>query len=142
YRGQMKPCRDPLTYALYISYFPQLLAGPIERAATLLPQLQRQRRVGWQELRSGAVLILVGYFKKVGVADALAPLVDVRFHHSALCAGPDLLLALYLFAVQIYCDFSGYSDIARGVSRLLGVELMVNFDRPYFAASVTEFWRR
>lgn len=86
--------------------------------------------------------MLIGFFKKVGVADALAPAVDIRFQNPGACSGADLLGALYLFAVQIYCDFSGYTDIARGVSKLMGIELSLNFNHPYFAWNITEFWRR
>jgi len=142
YRRKMEPCYDVVDFALFVSFFPQLVAGSIERAANLLPQFQQRRTVRWEQLREGALLILIGYFKKVGVADALAGLVDVRFSNPALCSGGDLLLALYLFSVQIYCDFSGYSDIARGCGKLVGIDLMVNFNQPYFSSSVTEFWRR
>lgn len=142
YRGKLQPCTDFVTYALYVGFFPQLLAGPIERASSLLPQLGNRRMVSWEDLREGGVLILIGLFKKVGVADALAPLTAVRFQNPAQCSGADLLFALYLFSVQIYCDFSGYSDIARGIGKLFGIETMVNFNRPYFSSSVTEFWRR
>jgi alginate O-acetyltransferase complex protein AlgI len=142
YRGHMKARRDFLTFAAFVAYFPQLVAGPIERAANLLPRLEADRRVDWSHIQEGFLLILIGLFKKVAVADTLAPLVDARFQHPALASGADLLLALYLFSVQIYCDFSGYSDIARGTSKLFGIELMVNFRRPYFASSITEFWRR
>jgi D-alanyl-lipoteichoic acid acyltransferase DltB (MBOAT superfamily) len=142
YRGRLAACRSLLEFALFISYFPQLLAGPIERATSLLPQLRRDRRVEWQTLREGALLIGLGLFKKVAVADAIAPFVDVRFQEPALAAGSDLLFALYLFSIQIYCDFSGYSDIARGTSRLLGIDLMINFHHPMFATSIGDFWRR
>jgi alginate O-acetyltransferase complex protein AlgI len=142
YRGQFSPRRDFVTFALSVAYFPHLVAGPIQRASGLIPQLERPRRVDWAVLREAAVLILIGYFKKVGVADAVAPTVDICFRSPQLYSGSDLLYGLYLFAIQIYCDFSGYTDIARGVSKLFGIELMINFERPYFAASITEFWRR
>lgn len=142
YRGQLKAHRDFLSFALYVSYFPQLVAGPIERAGSLLPQLTNKRVVTARQVDSGSFLILLGLFKKVGVADAIAPLVDARFGSPEAFQGADLLLGVYLFAIQIYCDFSGYSDIARGSSRLLGIELMVNFRQPYFASSITDFWRR
>jgi D-alanyl-lipoteichoic acid acyltransferase DltB (MBOAT superfamily) len=142
YRGVFTPRRDFVTFALSVAYFPHLVAGPIQRASGLLPQLERPRRVGWTELREGAALIVLGYFKKVGVADAVAPTVELCFANPHHFSGSDLLFGLYLFAIQIYCDFSGYSDIARGVSKLFGIELMINFERPYFAASITEFWRR
>lgn len=142
YRRRLEPCRDLIDFALFVSYFPQLVAGPIERAKHLLPLLQSARTVNWQSIAVGVELILIGYFKKVGVADTLAPMVDARFAAPQFASGADLLLAVYLFAFQIYCDFSGYTDIARGVSRLLGVELMRNFNQPYLSADITDFWRR
>ncbi|TWU08828.1 Peptidoglycan O-acetyltransferase [Symmachiella macrocystis] len=142
YRGLDKPCDSIATFALFVSYFPQLVAGPIERASSLLPQLSQKRTITGRCLREGLMLIVLGYFKKVGVADTLAPLVDTRFTYPDQATSADLLFSLYLFAIQIYCDFSGYTDIARGVSRLLGVRLMVNFAQPYFSTSITEFWRR
>jgi D-alanyl-lipoteichoic acid acyltransferase DltB (MBOAT superfamily) len=134
--------RDFSVYLLYVLYFPQLVAGPIARASSLLPQLVRSRVVTWELVREGLLLMLVGFFKKIGIADALAPLVDTRFLDPSACSGADLLLGLYLFALQIYCDFSGYTDIARGVSKLFGIELLLNFRHPYFAENITEFWRR
>ena len=142
YRGEIRPCRDLLTFALYVSYFPQLVAGPIERARRLLPQLQSPRKVGWRNLNEGGFLILLGLFKKVGIADVLAPTVDVVFGTPGRFSQWTLLLGMYFFSIQIYCDFSGYSDIARGVSKLFGIELMENFNQPYFSRSITEFWRR
>lgn len=142
YRGELEPVKDFSVYLNYVLYFPQLVAGPIARAKYLLPQLKEKRRVSWNNIQEGLLLMLIGYFKKVGVADVLAPLVEVRFSNPALCAGSDLLFALYLFSLQIYCDFSGYTDIARGVSKLFGIELQLNFNHPYFAGSITDFWRR
>jgi len=142
YRNKIRPTRDPITFALFVAYFPQLVAGPIERAANLLPRLTNRQPVTWPGLAIGVELILIGYFKKVGIADTLGPMVDARFANPELASGSDLLLSCYLFAFQIYCDFSGYSDIARGVSRLFGVELVRNFNQPYFSTSITEFWRR
>ena len=142
YRGRLPACRDPTTFALYVAYFPQLVAGPIERATHLLPQLAAARLVTLARLRDGAWLILLGLFKKVVVADNLARIVDPVFADSHGSSGAATLLATYAFALQIYADFSGYSDIARGVSKLLGIELMRNFRRPYFATDPQEFWRR
>ncbi|WP_025321614.1 MBOAT family O-acyltransferase [Deferrisoma camini] len=142
YRGQTKPEPSLLTFALYVSFFPQLVAGPIERSTRLLPQLLGPRRVEWPNLGRGVELILLGLFKKVGVADAFAPLVDLRFRNPELASGADLLMAAYLFSIQIYCDFSGYTDIARGVGKLLGIDLMKNFQQPYLSRNPTEFWRR
>lgn len=142
YRRHIPPCRSFATFALSVCYFPHLVAGPIQRASYLLPQLESERRVRWVNIQEGITLIAVGLFKKVGVADAVAPLVDLRFATPQLYGWSDLLLAVYLFAIQIYCDFAGYSDIARGVSKCFGIELMLNFDHPYFSTSITEFWRR
>ena len=142
YRGRQQPTRDFTSFALYVSFFPQLVAGPIERSTNLLPQIQRRRRVDSAMLAGAAQLILIGYLKKVAIADAVAPYVDGAFDDPASQSAGVLLFSLYLFALQIYCDFSGYSDIARGVSRLLGIELMINFRQPYLSRDITEFWRR
>jgi len=142
YRQQISPTRNMIDFAVYVAYFPQLVAGPIERASRLLPQIAKPRRVDQQMISSGAQLMLLGYLKKVGIADSIAPYVEEIFSAPASQSSPELLVGLYLFAIQIYCDFSGYSDIARGVSRLLGIELMVNFKQPYLARNITEFWRR
>lgn len=142
YRSKMKPTGDLITFALYVAYFPQLVAGPIERAVRLLPQLQRPRRVTADGLSSGSVLILIGLFKKLVLADSVAGTVDGVFASPDGVSSAVLLRAAYLFAIQIYCDFSGYSDIARGTSRLFGIELIENFHQPYFSTNITEFWRR
>lgn len=125
-----------------MSFFPQLVAGPIERPGNLLPQLKAERKFCRQNLSAGGWLLLEGYFKKTVVADSLAPFVDRVYAAPAEALGPEIVLATVLFGLQIYCDFSGYSDIARGVARLLGVELTENFRRPYGAATVKDFWRR
>ncbi|MBM3288921.1 MAG: MBOAT family protein [Candidatus Hydrogenedentes bacterium] len=142
YRGHLKACRDPITFALYVSYFPQLVAGPIERASRLIPQLESRRRVRIEDWQEGLFLIAMGLFKKVGVSNALAPTVDAVFGYPAGADGLSLWLGVYAFAAQIYCDFSGYSDIARGSSRLMGIELMRNFRHPYFASTFREYWHR
>ena len=147
YRGRVAACRDPLDVILYISFFPQLVAGPIVRAADFLPQLagDARREPGTYRILAGTglVLIAVGLFKKVVIANYLATeLVDeVFFAPSAFSAG-DLLLASYGYAIQIYCDFSAYSDIAIGVAALLGYQFRRNFDQPFRAQSVRAFWRR
>jgi alginate O-acetyltransferase complex protein AlgI len=142
YRGTIPPCRRLTDFALFVCYFPQLVAGPIQRASDLLPQLEHPRRVTGAQIRDGCSLIFIGLFKKVVIADALAPFADVHFGQPAAFGGGSLLLGLYAFAVQIYCDFSGYTDVARGISKLLGIELAINFRQPYFATSITDFWRR
>lgn len=142
YRGKIAPTRNLAEFALYVSFFPQLVAGPIERATRLLPQIQRQRVVTYDHLSTGTFLILLGLFRKVAIADGVAPLVNQLFANPDAAGSWQLLIGLYLFSLQIYGDFAGYSDIARGTARLLGFELMENFQHPYFSTSITEFWRR
>jgi D-alanyl-lipoteichoic acid acyltransferase DltB (MBOAT superfamily) len=141
WRGTLRARTDWVDYFLYVMYFPQLVAGPIERADHLLAQLERPRRVGWDQIQSGVTLALWGAFQKLCVADTLAPYVDKVFVLEAP-SGVLIWTAALGFSVQIYADFSGYTDIARGVSRLLGVELAENFRSPYLARSTPEFWQR
>lgn len=143
YRKEIEPAPSFLDFALYVSFFPQLVAGPIERSGRLLPQLvhPRQHRPG--DFREGLKHILLGLFKKVVIADNLAVVVNGVFYSDPTqLSGAECLLALYAFAFQIYGDFSGYSSIAVGVAKWLGVDLMTNFDTPYFATSIRDFWRR
>ena len=141
YRRRFEPTRSLLDFATFVAYFPQLVAGPIERAGHLLPQMQRSRRFpSSASFRSGLVLILLGLFKKVAIADSVALIAQSAF--AGRGGATSHLLGMYAFAIQIYCDFSGYSDIARGSSRLFGIELMRNFEQPYLSRSITEFWRR
>lgn len=141
YLGRFPAEPDGLRVALYVAYFPLLAAGPIERPERLLPQLRERARLDCEALVSGLRLMLWGFFKKVVVADRLGPLVDTVYGGGAQ-NGLTYLLATYGFAMQIYCDFSGYSDIARGTARLLGVDVVRNFDSPYAACSIVDFWRR
>ena len=141
YRRQIPAVRNPLDFLLFISFFPQLVAGPIERSGALYPQLMAGRNPTPEQLREGAWLILLGFVKKVLIADNLAWLVARGLDAPGATAGA-ILLAGYAFTWQIYCDFSGYSDIARGLARWMGIELRVNFDLPFFAASPREIWRR
>ena len=143
YRGRMRPCENPINFALFVGYFPQLVAGPIERAKRLLPQIEKQRTFDWNTFRKGVSLALFGLFKKVVIGDCIAaPYADQAFASPASHDGGFLFFGLCMFALQIYGDFSGYSDVARGVSRMFGVELMVNFRQPYLSRNITEFWRR
>ena len=142
YRGKLKPCKSWLDFALFVSYFPQLVAGPIERASRLLPQITKNRRVTSEQLVAGSWLVLWGFFKKMVIADNLARFVDPVYSSPSEAHALLLLAATYAFAYQIYCDFSGYTDIARGLAKLMGIELMKNFDMPFLAASPAEFWRR
>lgn len=141
YRGRQRAEANPIDFFLYVSFFPQLVAGPIERAHSLLAQFKRRRPLNSLEVRSGLELIAFGLFKKLLIADNLARIVDDVFA-SPGAGGMTLLLGVYAFAFQIYCDFSGYTDIARGSARLLGFRLRLNFHMPYFAADPRDFWRR
>jgi alginate O-acetyltransferase complex protein AlgI len=143
YQGTQEAERDPLIMALFTAYFPQLTAGPIERATHMLPQFKARGFTTRDQIESGLLLILTGMFKKVVIADVAARLIDSRVFADPLAAPTGMvLIGVYLFALQIYGDFAGYSDIARGVSRLFGIELIVNFRQPYFAANIADFWRR
>lgn len=142
YRGRQKAERHFGIYSLYVMYFPQLVAGPIERPQNLLHQFHERKTFDLARAQSGLSLALWGLFKKVVVADSLAIYTEAIYSHSEHHTGATLLVATYCFAFQIYCDFSGYSDIARGVSRVYGIELMRNFDAPYLSRSISEFWTR
>ena len=142
YRKNQKAEYNFLTYSLYVMFFPQLVAGPIERAAHLLPQFNNPRKFDYSLASSGAKLILLGYFKKVVIADKIAPFVNGVYNTPQDYPGFPMVVATVLFAFQIYCDFSGYSEIAIGTARLLGFELMTNFRQPYFSKSLGEFWHR
>lgn len=142
YRGTMKPAKSLLDFALYVSFFPQLVAGPIERADRLLPQIEQPRSLKYENLREGSWLILVGYFKKVVIADNFAYIADEVFNNPGEYQGLAVLLGIYAFAFQIYGDFAGYSSIAQGVAKVFGFDLMMNFRRPYFSQNPQEFWRR
>jgi D-alanyl-lipoteichoic acid acyltransferase DltB (MBOAT superfamily) len=142
YRRRLAPTGNLLDFALYVAFFPQLVAGPIERAVRLLPQIAKPRRPSWNAINSGAWLVLAGLFKKVVVADNLSHLVERVYSQPGDATGFEVIFATWAFAWQIYCDFSGYTDIARGISRMLGFELMLNFNLPYLAMSPADFWRR
>ena len=142
YRRRLEPTRNFIDFALFVSFFPQLVAGPIERARVLLPQIAAPRTVDRRMVYTGVNLILMGYFKKVAIADTLSPIVEHAFSNPAGLSTGVLLTGVYGFAFQVYGDFSGYTEIARGVARLLGFELMENFNAPYLSRSITEFWRR
>lgn len=142
YRSKMEPSKDFLSFAAFVAFFPQLVAGPIERASNLLPQMARKRKFETAKAAEGVRLMLWGLFKKIVIADNLAPSVNDIFANYHSYTSEVLVLGVVFFAFQIYCDFSGYSDIARGIAKLLGFELMVNFNFPYFSRSIGEFWRR
>ncbi len=142
YRGRVEPERSFRRLALYVAYFPQLVAGPILRPAQFLPSLQKAWILRSDRVRSGFHLVVVGLFKKALIADQVAPLADLILGDPVGRPSIVIMYGALLFAVQIYCDFSGYTDIARGVSRTFGVEIPLNFDFPYFSRSIAEFWRR
>jgi len=142
YRGHAKREANFLAYATFVSFFPRLLAGPIERANHLLPQLHDNTRVTLRDFTDGLSIFVVGYFKKVALADYLALYVAKVYGAPGEFQAPALLLATFLFAWQIYFDFSGYTDMARGVARMMGIRLMRNFDNPYLAGSMGDFWKR
>lgn len=142
YKGKLKPTKDFISFASFVSFFPQLVAGPIERASNLLPQILKKRVFKYEQGVQGLRLILWGMFKKVVIADSLAPVVNDIFGNYQELGGGTLWLGAIYFAFQIYCDFSGYSDIAIGTSKLFGFELMSNFKFPYFSRNIGEFWRR
>jgi alginate O-acetyltransferase complex protein AlgI len=142
YRGNITPERNYLSFLAFVSFFPQLVAGPISRAAQLLPQFSVRRRFIYEDAVTGLRHILWGLFKKCVIADRLAYTVDLVYASPGDYFGMAVVLATLFFALQIYCDFSGYSDIALGTARLLGFDLMVNFRTPYFSSSFREFWHR
>jgi D-alanyl-lipoteichoic acid acyltransferase DltB (MBOAT superfamily) len=142
YRGKMGPTKDIVAFFAFISFFPQLVAGPIERATNLLPQFQRRREFDYDTAVDGMRQILWGLFKKIVVADNCAVYVDQVFSTYTEQSGSTLLLAAIFFTFQIYGDFSGYSDIAIGTAKLFGIKLMRNFNVPYFSRDIAEFWRR
>ena len=142
YRGHQRAERHFGVYALYVMFYPQLVAGPIERPQNLLPQLRQRHRFDADRVARGLKLMAWGLFKKVVIADRLAATVNVAYAHPTTVNGPAMLLATVFFAWQIYCDFSGYSDMAIGAAEVMGITLMVNFRRPYLARTTREFWTR
>ena len=140
--GKYKPEKNYFKLALFIMFFPQLVAGPIERADRLLGQLFTKHKLELANISQGSKLMLMGYFKKIVIADRASVLVDAIYNSPQEYKGLPLVVATLFFTVQIYCDFSGYTDIARGVAKLMGIDLMINFDRPYFSKNIKEFWRR
>jgi alginate O-acetyltransferase complex protein AlgI len=142
WRGDLKPTKDPFEFGAYLMFFPQLVAGPIERGTALLPQFQKARRFDPGLAADGMRQILWGLFKKIVIADQCAPRVDHIFASHDTLGSAELIFGAVLFAFQIYGDFSGYSDIAIGCARLFGISLMRNFNFPYFSRDIGEFWRR
>ena len=142
YRGRLLPTRSFLNFALFVAFFPQLVAGPIERARHLLPQMEEKRKVTASKAQEGLWLVLLGYFKKLVIADNMIPFTEPVFADPESASGLAIVVAIYAFAFQIYGDFSGYSDIARGLGKMMGFDIMLNFRFPYFASNPRDFWRR
>jgi alginate O-acetyltransferase complex protein AlgI len=142
YRGNQKSEKHFGIYALYVMFYPQLVAGPIERPQNVLPQFQKFQKYNWENVKSGLMMMAWGFFKKVVIADRLAMIVDFAYKNPTEHNGLTLLIATFFYSFQIYCDFSGYSDIALGSAKIMGYDLMENFRSPYFAKSIAEFWRR
>jgi len=142
YQGKIQSSDNLLNFSVFVSFFPQLVAGPIERAADLLPQIENKRTLHFDNFSEGLNLVIFGFFKKVVIADNLAPLVDAVFKYPDKHSGLGVILGILAFGFQIYCDFSGYSNIARGIARWMGIRLTVNFNLPYFSKNPAEFWQR
>ncbi len=142
YRRRVRAERHAGIFALYVMFYPQLVAGPIERPQNILWQFYRKHYFEYERIKLGLQLMMWGMFKKVVIADRLAAFANVVYNHPHEFPGISLILGTIFFAFQIYCDFSGYSDIALGSAQVMGYELMVNFDRPYFSKSISEFWKR
>ena len=142
YRRRIKCCDDFFDFALFVSFFPQLVAGPIVRASEFLKQLESTRRLTWMRAAEGFRQFTIGLFKKAFIADRIAVFVDGVFENAGVFDGPTTWLAVMCYAIQIYCDFSGYSDMAIGAARAIGYDIPVNFRYPYMARSVADFWRR
>ncbi len=142
YRGHLKPANNIINFAVYVAFFPQLVAGPIERATSFLPQISNRRQIQLSQINAGIFLILWGYFKKLVIADNVAQVADSIFNNYHEYQGLDIIIGILAFTIQIYCDFSAYSDIARGLAKLMGFELMVNFKLPFFALNPSDFWSR
>lgn len=142
YNNKIEPENNILTFATFVAFFPQLVAGPIVRASELLPQFKEKVKINQSIILSGLTLIFIGFFKKVVLADSLAPLVDDGFQNYSNYSSLNLILIVVFYSFQIYCDFSGYSDIAIGVGKLLGYDFPINFNFPYIAKNLSDFWRR
>jgi D-alanyl-lipoteichoic acid acyltransferase DltB (MBOAT superfamily) len=142
YRKNFSAERNFVTYALYVMFYPQLVAGPIERPQNVLPQLKEYRPYDWDNVKDGLARMLWGFFKKVVIADRLAMVVDRTFAHTDETASITLALGAVFYSFQIYCDFSGYSDIALGAARIMNIQLMENFNQPYLSRNISHFWSR
>ena len=142
YRGNQKPEKNFVVYALYVMFYPQLVAGPIERPQNILPQIKEYRPYNWDNVKEGLARMLWGFFKKVVIADRVAMIVDHTFTHTNKSSSTALFIGALVYYFQIYCDFSGYSDIALGAAKVMNIKLMENFNQPIFSKNISDFWRR
>lgn len=142
YKGETEVEKNFGIYATFVSFFPQLVAGPIERSSNLLPQIKAENHFDYDQAIYGAKLMIIGFYKKLVIADVVAQYVDIVYGNLPAYEGFDIAIASFFFTLQIYCDFSGYSDIAIGTAKLMGIDLMTNFRSPYFSSSIKEFWSR
>ncbi|MCL4148652.1 UNVERIFIED_CONTAM: hypothetical protein GTU68_033949, partial [Idotea baltica] len=142
YKNKLKPESDFMVFATFVAFFPQLVAGPIVRAIDLLPQFKKNHRITYELISKGLFLIILGYFKKIVVADSLAPLVDDAFANPSAYTSLYMMISVVFYAFQIYCDFSGYSDIAIGLGKMMGYNFPINFNLPYLAKNFSDFWKR
>lgn len=142
YMGKKECEKNFIIFALFVSYFPQLVAGPIEKSENLIPQFKEDHHFNSVDLRYGIQMMLIGYAKKIVVADFLSIYVNSVYGNVSSSSGFALLIATFMFGIQIYCDFSGYSDIAKGISRIMGIRLMDNFNKPYYSTTIKDFWNR
>lgn len=142
YRREVKPCERWFDFAVFVTFFPQLVAGPIERANELMPQILGKRTVDWNGIKRGLHWIIIGYFLKVAIADSLSPVVDSAFASPLDHSGIISLAAIFAYSMQIFGDFAGYSLVARGLASLMGISLIQNFNAPYFAKDMSDFWKR
>lgn len=142
YYGKFKPTRDYVAYASFVCFFPQLVAGPISRARDMLPKFLVPRKINPELMKAGLCQMALGFFKKMAVADTIGSVVDTSFNNLHVVSDLQILISVILYAFQIYCDFSGYSDIALGLGKIFGIEFKVNFNRPYFAKNFSDFWQR
>ncbi|WP_343688992.1 MBOAT family O-acyltransferase [Chitinophaga sp.] len=142
YNDKLAPTKDFVAYASFVTFFPQLVAGPISRAKDMLPKLTSERKIDADRMTSGLSQITFGFFKKMVVADTIATFVDPVYNNLHMVSDLSILLAVIFYSFQIYCDFSGYTDIALGLGKIFGIELKVNFNRPYFSKNFSEFWER
>ncbi|MFX0125349.1 MAG: MBOAT family O-acyltransferase [Candidatus Hodarchaeota archaeon] len=142
YRGKIPVTKDFVSFALSVAYFPKLISGPISRPSNFLPQISQKREIKWEKISGGIQLLLLGFLKKKTIADVIGYVIDGFYQDPNSVNSGTALIIVFLYVIQIYADFSGYSDIARGLSKFFGIELMINFNQPFLSTNITDFWRR